>query len=150
MNVNQFWKRRSDGRKAFLNAMARRADYRVTQLAELMECSPRQLRRYVREDFGESPRAWLRRLRLEAARVALLDVAAQAQPTAISRVARRMGYTSTSNFTRDFRRQYGETPGTFLVRNFPPPMDGSIDRTVPGFRGNPPFPQAPLRPPIDP
>jgi AraC-like DNA-binding protein len=66
-----------------------------------------QVYRLFREQYGLSPSAYLRQLRLRAARRAL----ASGEP--VGQVAATTGFADQAHLTRWFRRTYGITPATY-------------------------------------
>jgi len=80
----------------------------IESLARLAGVSPRQLDRLFERIFGESPRACLRRLRLERA-------AGQLRRTRrrILAIALDAGFDSHESFTRSFARRFGHTPAGY-------------------------------------
>lgn len=70
--------------------------------------------REFRRETGESPAAYLRRVRLELAKRLL-----RAGEEPLTEIARRCGYATPSAFTRSFSRRFGESPAAFRKR-----MDG--------------------------
>ena len=74
-------------------------------LARLAGVSPRQLERVFVRTFGESPRACLRRLRLERA-AALVRTTRRR----ILGLALEAGFESHEAFTRAFKHRFGRTP----------------------------------------
>lgn len=77
----------------------------VKQLADMAQLSVRQLDRRFRAACGESPMAYLQRLRCEAARELL-----QNTNLSVADVAGTVGYSDSSYFTRVFKRQAGQSP----------------------------------------
>ncbi|HUR56105.1 MAG TPA: helix-turn-helix domain-containing protein, partial [Opitutaceae bacterium] len=77
-------------------------------LARLAGLSPRQLERVFKRTTGESPRAHVRRLRLERAAVRL-----RTTPARIITVAVEAGFESHEAFTRAFRARFGHTPQAY-------------------------------------
>jgi AraC-like DNA-binding protein len=67
--------------------------------------SASHLNRLFRQKMGTSPKAYIRRVRLERAAQLL---ASTAQP--VARIARQVGYKNASHFIRDFRSVRGMTP----------------------------------------
>jgi AraC-like DNA-binding protein len=84
--------------------------YKVVDLARRLGLSERQLRRTLRASVGVSPREWLRRQRLAAA----LQMLTTAQ--SVKQVALSLGYTQMSQFSRDFKAQFGCAPSTVLKK----------------------------------
>jgi AraC family transcriptional regulator len=77
-------------------------------LAGLAGLSARQLERVFTRMIGESPRAHVRRLRLERAAVRLRSTQAR-----ILAVAVEAGFESHEAFTRVFRERFGHTPQVY-------------------------------------
>ncbi len=77
----------------------------VAQLAALSARSLSTFKRDFQRIYGEAPGAWLRRTRLERARMML---ASTNMP--VTRVATESGFADTSAFIRAFRRAFGTTP----------------------------------------
>lgn len=76
----------------------------VADLAAQVHLSPAQFTERCRQDWGMSPMAWLRALRLDMAR----RLRASALP--VAEVARRCGYRSPSALTAALRRHSRTTP----------------------------------------
>jgi AraC family transcriptional regulator len=83
----------------------------MADLARLAGVSPRQLDRLFLRLFGESPRACLRRLRLERAARELRTTRRR-----ILSVALDAGFSSHESFTRSFARRFGCSPAEFRRR----------------------------------
>jgi AraC-like DNA-binding protein len=73
------------------------------------------LARLARTDAGLSPAgsgltaaAWIKNRRLEACRRALVAPGSQTVP--INEIASRFGFSNQAFFSREFSRQYGESP----------------------------------------
>src|SRR6478752_147284 len=81
----------------------------VTELAEIVHLSPRQLHRKFVETFGSSPQAFIMKLRIQAACEAL-----QQESSLISEVARDVGFCDQSSFTQQFQKHVGLTPLKYL------------------------------------
>ncbi len=77
----------------------------ISELAELVHLSPRQLHRKFVETFGSSPQAFIMKLRIQAACEAL-----QHEDRQISEVAMEMGFCDQSSFTQQFQKHVGLTP----------------------------------------
>ena len=77
----------------------------VTELAEIVHLSPRQLHRKFVETFGSSPQAFIMKLRIQAACEAL-----QREGSQISEVAADLGFCDQSSFTQQFHKHMGLTP----------------------------------------
>ena len=81
----------------------------ITELAQIVHLSPRQLHRKFVETFGASPQAFIMKLRIQAACEALQKEGAQ-----ITEVARDLGFCDQSAFTHHFHRHMGLTPLKYL------------------------------------
>lgn len=80
----------------------------IEALARLAGVSPRSLDRLFDRLFGESPRACLRRLRLERAARQLRTTRRR-----ILVIALDAGYVSHESFTRGFARRFGHNPADY-------------------------------------
>lgn len=86
-----------------------RAGVSITELAQIVHLSPRQLHRKFVETFGTSPQAFIMKLRIQAACEALQNEGAQ-----IAEVAAALGFCDQSAFTHHFHRHMGMTPLKYL------------------------------------
>jgi AraC-like DNA-binding protein len=77
----------------------------ISELAELVHLSPRQLHRKFVETFGSSPQAFIMKLRIQAACESL-----QQEGRQISEVAAEIGFCDQSSFTQQFQKHVGLTP----------------------------------------
>lgn len=83
-------------------------DLSVEQLAALVAVSPSHLHRLFREGVGLAPMHYRNRIRVERARLMLLD---EALP--IDRVAERVGFTDGKYFARAFKQATGMSPSAY-------------------------------------
>ncbi len=83
----------------------------LSDMAARVGVSESQLLRAFRQTTGETPHAYLVRLRLEAARDLL-----RRSRASLAAVAAEVGFADQSHMTRLFRRRYGLTPGAFRRR----------------------------------
>ena len=81
---------------------------RLADLAAIAEVHPVYLARAFRKHRGCSPAAYVRRIRIEAARVALAN-----PDTPLSTIALSTGFADQSHLTRSFQRVMGVTPGRY-------------------------------------
>ncbi len=88
--------------------LAHRANYSTTALASFCGVSVRQLERDFQRVFRQSPKNWLKALRLRAARKLLRD-GGSVKETALS-----FGYRHPQHFSRDFRKFFGVSPSCEL------------------------------------
>ena len=86
-----------------------RSGVSITELAEIVHLSPRQLHRKFVETFGSSPQAFIMKLRIQAACEAL-----QREGANIADVARDLGFCDQSALTQHFHRHMGMTPLHYL------------------------------------
>jgi AraC-like DNA-binding protein len=83
----------------------------LTELEQRSGYSRRSLQLAFQQRYGCGPIQWIRQQRLEQARLALLHP----QPRdSVSAIAARLGFSSLSAFSRDFRAAFGVTPSELL------------------------------------
>ena len=80
----------------------------LKRLAEVAHLSPYHFHRIFRATVGEGVAEYVRRVRLEAAAIAL-----KATTDDVTKVAFNTGYGSHEAFTRAFRRRFGVSPSDF-------------------------------------
>ncbi len=90
-----------------LSTVVRETRYRVDGLCDQLGISERHLRRIFEEGLGLSPKDWMRRERMVAARAILRE------GSAIKEVAIDLGFTSHKVFSREFQQFYGMSPTDF-------------------------------------
>jgi len=98
-----------------LSAVLDRHLYSLTTVNELAMLSGRSLSSFKREfaqEYGEAPRGWIRRKKLEHAAY-LLDTSDQT----IEEVTDASGFVSAAHFARLFKEQYQMTPTEYRGRN---------------------------------
>jgi AraC-like DNA-binding protein len=83
------------------------------ELARVCGVSERTLEYGFRHVYDTTPMAFIRSQRLTRSRTALLRAAAA---TSISATARAYGFTHMGQYSRDYRRLFGETPSRTLMR----------------------------------
>jgi AraC family ethanolamine operon transcriptional activator len=66
-----------------------------------------------REEFGVTPKAYLKSIRLNGVR---RELRRAAQPVVISDVANRWGFWHMGQFAADYRKLFGELPSETLAR----------------------------------
>lgn len=80
----------------------------LAELAAIAGFAPHHFHRVFRQVTGETPKAYLRRLRLERAVYRL-----KVSPDNVLEIALDAGFTTHETFTRAFARQFGMTPSEF-------------------------------------
>lgn len=85
----------------------------VESLATAVGCSVRSIFRSFRDSRGQSPLAFVKRVRFDRAREMLWLANAG---TTISAVAFACGFQNLSHFAREYRRLFGELPSETLAR----------------------------------
>ncbi|MDE2384086.1 MAG: helix-turn-helix domain-containing protein [Alphaproteobacteria bacterium] len=81
------------------------ARWDVEWLASRLCITRRHLERLFKQEYGTGPRSIFKRIRMEQAKVLLVNTE---QP--ISQIAFDLGYDTQSQFSRQFRAQFGTTP----------------------------------------
>jgi AraC family transcriptional regulator len=97
-------------------------DVRVGELANMIPLSVSYFYRAFKQTFGETPRAYLTRRRLELAQELMLCTQ---EP--LTRIAIACGFADQSHLSKAFRRVMTETPSTWRRRNFD---DGRVDAST--------------------
>lgn len=93
-----------------LSQIAREGDFQMASLCDRIGVSERHLRRVFDEGLGISPKEWLRRERMVAARILLR------KGTPVKEVAIDLGFSTAKVFSRDFQNFYGLRPTDFQRR----------------------------------
>ncbi|MEV0826977.1 AraC family transcriptional regulator [Nonomuraea rubra] len=94
--------------------------FRVEDLARLAGMSPSAFHRHFQTVTALSPIQFQKQLRLQQARLLLA-----ARPGDITGVAHRVGYDSPSQFSREYRRQYGHPPSHAARPGSPAAVEGA-------------------------
>jgi AraC-like DNA-binding protein len=90
--------------------LAHDAGYSVKTLADRSGVSVRTLELFFSSTKRESPRGWLKRLRMQRAVELLLD------GSNVNETAECLGYRDRSHFSREFKKHYGLAPRPFAFR----------------------------------
>lgn len=98
---------------------------RMPKLARRAGMSQSSFFTKFREATGTTPLLYLKSLRLTRARALL-----QLHSASVTEVAHAVGYASSAQFSRDFRRSFGAAPSSLLTSGRGGPGDG-----IPGKRG---------------
>lgn len=88
----------------------------VAGIAAAAAVSVRSLQLAYQRRLNSTPIAQLRRVRLEAARIALSNPGPN---TTVGEVGRRVGYSNLGRFSAHYRDEYDESPSTTLTRTRP-------------------------------
>lgn len=88
-------------------------EHSVEQMAAFMAVTPRHLSRLFKRHLNTTPGAYLTQLRLEQARLALLE---PHQPVALERLAQRCRLGGAEQLRRQFQRYYGVSPSVYRQR----------------------------------
>jgi len=101
-----------------VESLALRSGYRTTPeaLANALRLNPDYFRTRFKESYGEAPRYWLARRRLESAANLLRETNLN-----ISEIAETAGFPDLFQFSRQFKRAYGVSPSNFRLDPSPPP-----------------------------
>lgn len=94
----------------------------TNRLAEVASLSARQFTRLFRQETGETPARAVERLRLEAARMRVVD---SSDPVEI--IAEAVGFGDPERMRRAFQRQYGQSPQTLRRLERARPLTGAND-----------------------
>ncbi|WP_333606449.1 helix-turn-helix transcriptional regulator [Arsukibacterium sp.] len=85
-----------------------KADFNVSQLAQLLSCTERTLHRKAQQSCGKSPSALLRDYRINQAKLLLQH------GSSIKDTAHLSGFSSVSYFSASFKKAAGITPADYL------------------------------------
>jgi AraC-like DNA-binding protein len=88
-------------------SLARRANYRSSDLAVACGVCLRQMERFFRQHLGKNPRRWLRELQCQKARQ-LIENGYSTKAAALE-----LHFSSEAEFCHAFKRIFGETPQSF-------------------------------------
>lgn len=100
------------------------ADYSLERMADVMAVTPRHLTRLFKRHLQVTPVAYLTQLRLEQARLALLDVRG---PLSLERLAQRWRLGGAEQLRRQFQRYYGVSPSVYRQRFASSHADSSME-----------------------
>jgi transcriptional regulator GlxA family with amidase domain len=87
--------------------LASQANFDIHELANHCHVSVRQMERFFKRSFQESPELWLKHLRLQSAQSLL------SEGSSVKEVAYSLGFRQVSHFCREFKRFTGTTPSAF-------------------------------------
>ena len=82
--------------------------YSIKELADRLDCTPRQLERAFQEYAQVSPARFWRQLRLHRARWFLLNTTHN-----VTQIAYECGFSDCAHFTKHFTKSFGESPSRF-------------------------------------
>jgi transcriptional regulator GlxA family with amidase domain len=92
-----------------LTLLAPKCSYDAHRIARALNLSKRHLQRLFASTLARPPQAWLNEQRMLAAKRMLRTA------KSVKEVAIAMGFMHSTQFSRDFRRQFGSAPSTFLA-----------------------------------
>ena len=95
----------------YIRDRAARGRLSVTSIARHVAMSPSHFAHRFRSVAGVSPMRYLKQVRLDDARALMLG-----ERLRVTELASRVGYESTSHFSRDFKQAFGLTPAAFARR----------------------------------
>lgn len=89
------------------------SDHSLERMADVMAVTPRHLTRLFRRHLQVTPGAYLTQLRLEQARLALLN---EREQLSLERLAQRWRLGGAEQLRRQFQRYYGVSPSVYRQR----------------------------------
>nr|WP_276322411.1 helix-turn-helix domain-containing protein [Halomonas neptunia] len=89
------------------------SDHSLERMADVMAVTPRHLTRLFKRHLQVSPGAYLTQLRLEQARLALLN---EREQLSLERLAQRWRLGGAEQLRRQFQRYYGVSPSVYRQR----------------------------------
>jgi len=95
-------------------------DLALATLGSRANLSPHHLQRVFKAAIGETPKAYVTRLRVERAAFCLL-----AHESPVAEIAANCGFQNPETFIRAFRRRFGVSPRAYRSRNAPRWPDGT-------------------------
>jgi len=87
----------------------------ITTLSQKLKISERQLHNAFLNTYGITPKKYLQRLRLNAARKELLI--ANPENLNIANIAHKYNYTQMSYFASEYKKMFGELPSETIIRS---------------------------------
>lgn len=103
-----------DQLKEYLLANYRNTNFSLQQMAFDFRTTPSMLSRYFKEHYGQSINDYLNDLKMERARMLLLETS-----LSVYEVGLELGYQGPNSFIRRFKATYGITPGEFRQSEAP-------------------------------
>ena len=89
-------------------------------VAQMFHVSTPYLNRVFKQNTGESPASYIKKLRLEHARSFLTDTA-----LSVETIARKVGLENTKYFYSMFKSEYGVSPNTYRTNHTKQQLDGN-------------------------
>ncbi len=86
-------------------------DVNLERLSEMVYMSPAYVSRYFKQETGQNFQEYLIERRMEKAAMLLADIRYR-----VGEVSELVGYKNPFNFTRTFKRYFGETPRDYRFR----------------------------------
>ena len=89
-------------------SLASQLRFNIHELATHCHVSVRQMERFFKRSFQESPETWLKHVRLQQAQSLLIG------GRTVKEVAHSLCFRQVSHFCREFKRFTGSTPNEFV------------------------------------
>ncbi len=100
--------------QAVINRMQSNPATEFSELAALVNLSPSRLRHLFKVEAGQTPRQFLRELRLQRAEVLLRTTF-----LTVKEIASQLGLANSTHFVSDFKKVYGVSPAAYRLLNRP-------------------------------
>jgi AraC-like DNA-binding protein len=92
----------------YLHAHYTENDFRVEKLYEIAKISSRYYEKLFFQKFGETPKEYILKLKIESPKELLLS-----EKTLIKDIALKLGYSDIYHFVKIFKKKTGYTPGQY-------------------------------------
>lgn len=128
---------------AYVERVNRAIDHITSHLAERLSLeavsraarlSPFHFHRVFQALMGETPSGFVKRLRLERA-LAMMWHSQSTRRYPLTRIAHACGFSSSSDFSRCFKQQYGVSPSRFDIARWQSKNRSTLEALVPGPNG---------------
>ena len=100
--------------------LARQANWSVSKMAEHCGISENTLRRYFRQQFGQTPNQWITDQRFKRAVELIKD------GSSIKETASLLGFQHAQTFSREFKKFWGQCPTQCLTTRAAGPVRGKM------------------------
>ncbi len=99
---------------SYLHSHFLESDFKISQLSEIAEISPRYFEQLFFNEFKTTPKEYVISLKLELAKELLLS-----EKSSVSSVAEQLGYSDLYHFSKLFKKKTGYAPGQYKRMNSP-------------------------------